>query len=415
MSKRVLPYIVCIIAGLFYAFEMLQMSLGSTLSTVLIKNYGFTIHQLQLFSSIYLYSCALLIIPAGILFDRYQAKPLLLLSMIVCLIGLLLTVVAKTPFLLIMGRALIGLSSDFSFLGYFVLINHYFQDKRKIWMNSLVYSWGAVGCLVSQAPFNLLMNALGMSKALFILFVIGLFLLLGMIYFIEQFKPTTEENTQKLSVTNSLKKVLSNKINLICAFYSSITNLPLMVLGALYGKIYLIQALNLTPTQASHINSIIFLGALIGSPIIGHFASKFEIPKLMMITAFMAAACWTGLSYCGNSVVFVSFIFFGFGILINAQLLSILMVGKANSKKLLATSISVLSITNNLGGGMYQYFFSLLLLFYAPVGCISQTCVYSHTAFNQIFILIAFLYIVNGIGSYLFMSTFWKSQVRASQ
>lgn len=393
-ARKLAPYMMCLFLGLFYAFEMLQLSLGSTLGPLLVNKVHMSIYQLNLFSSVYLYTCALAIIPAGIMLDRLPTKPLLLISLGICVLGTFIQATSITPYLLIIGRALAGFSSDFSFLGYFVIVKKYFKNKKSNLMKSLIYSFGAFGCILSQGPLTLLLKKYGLQNTLIFLFLISsvLFLILMAVLSSDLNNPNLKTKNVK-PIMSTLKKVMKNKINLMCAFYASFANLPLMILGAFYGQLYLIKTLHFTSLEASFLNSVIFWGALLSPPLLSFFINRFNLRSLMVVFSLCNAAAWLYFSAVSSASLLIP-IFFIFGILTNSQILSVIIVSRINNKNTLASSISILSIANNAGGAIYQFIFSWLLIQFRPSQCVGSNCLYSANSFMYLFIIIAIAYLL---------------------
>jgi MFS family permease len=400
-SKQTLLWLSCFIVSLYYAYEMLQFALGSTLSTELVKTLHFSVYQLSLFSSAYLYACALGVLPAGLLLDRFAIKPLLLISLAFAILGIFILTITNNFTLIIIGRALTGFSSDFAFLGYLTLTTRYFKGKTEALAKSLIYSMGALGCILSQTPATLLMQHLGLHQLLNILVIVGLIIFLLIWTGVHNSKPISKNKPHNLlPLWQSLKLAALNKHNILAAYYACIANFPLMLLGALWSKIYLIKAQQLTPFQASNINSLIFWGAMLGSPLLGWLARFFQQHKMMITLALIGAGTWFLLALLPNNIYSLALLFILFGILVNSQLFSVIAVSKLSLKTIEATSLSMVSIANNAGGALYQLLFAWLLLVFRADSCHSETCYYSLLTFNYIFIFIALNYLLAAVSAY---------------
>jgi|GEM_PF-2392405 len=398
-SKQFLPWVSCLIVGLYYAYEMLQFALSSTLSTELAQTLHLSVYQLSLFSSAFLYGCALGVIPAGLLLDRFPVKRLLLISLALAIFGLVLLTISNNFTLIIMGRLLTGFSSDFAFIGYLTLTVHYFSDKEEALAKSLIYSMGALGCIISQTPMTLLMQKVGIHQLLLSLIAMGLIIFLLIAIGVIHASQPKKKTISSLSLWQSLKLAV-NKQNLLAAYYACIANFPLMLLGALWSKIYLTQAQRLSSVIASHVNSLIFWGAMLGSPLLGWLARFYKQKQLMISLALLGALAWLLLAWLPNNIYSLAIIFILFGILVNSQLFSIIAVSKTNPASISATSLSMVSIANNAGGALYQLLFAWLLFALQPNACHSQNCQYSLNSFNAIFMFIALNYLVAAIIAY---------------
>ena len=88
------------------------------------------------------------------------------------------------------------------------------------------------------------------------------------------------KNTRMLS---ELKSVFINTQNIFCALYTSLMNLPIYMLGAMWGIPYLLHVGHYSETQAASICGMLFLGVMIGSPLTGIIADLKRSRKMMMI------------------------------------------------------------------------------------------------------------------------------------
>jgi predicted MFS family arabinose efflux permease len=401
-NKAFIPWLSCLIVGIYYAYEMLQLALGATLSNELLRTLHFSVTQLSVFSSSYLYACAIAIIPAGLLLDRLPIKPLLLSSLVLVIIGVFIMANASNFQWMTVGRACTGFSSDFAFLGYLTMASRYFTGKAAAFAKSLVYSMGALGCIISQTPVTAIMQHIGWRSLLIWLGIIGIALFFLIWAGVRNIPPSRLHTTpsQTVSIWHSLKLAAANKQNLLCAYYACIANFPLMLLGVLWSQIYLTKVLHLSTLQASTVNSLIFWGALFGSPLLGWLAGFFQQRRLMLGIAFVGSACWLCLAFMPKNIYSLSILFAIFGILVNSQLYSVIAVSKLNPKHIAATSLSVVSIANNAGGAVYQLFFAWLLTSLRPDSCHAQACLYSANTFNFIFMLIAANYLLGALNAY---------------
>lgn len=62
--------------------------------------------------------------------------------------------------------------------------------------------------------------------------------------------------------------VVFNRYNWLGGAYTALMNLPIVLLGALWGSMYLVNAEHISPTQASYVITMIF-----SAPLLAHLSS----------------------------------------------------------------------------------------------------------------------------------------------
>lgn len=396
----------CIIVAFYFSYEMMQLTFFNTLHTELIRLYQINEMQLSFLASAYLYSCAASLIPAGILFDRLPVKPLLLFTLWLAIMGTLVMAMVQNLWFLVLARGLIGIGNGFALLGYLKLISNYFPQKKTALAKSFIYSAGMLGCIFAQQPFSYVTHWLGLRTSLFSLGVLGI-----IIWGIMAFTLKTEciaANTLPSkqislwqSLWRSLKLALINRRNLTCGFYACIVNLPMVLLGALWGKAYLMAIYRLTSERAGYMISLIFIGIMLGSPLLGWIASKVKEQRyLMLFFAVLGGIVFLSLAYLPMNIIKLRIVFLLLGVITAAQLFSYLVVAKVNPREIEATSSSIIGILINAGGALYQLGFSWTLALFPAHPGESGNYVYSQTGFKYAFIIIALSFLLSGLLTY---------------
>ncbi len=108
--------VVVLIASLFFFYEFIQMNMLDALSLPLMKVFSINAEQLGKISSYYFLANVIFLIPAGILFDRYSTRKIILLSLALCIVGTALFAFAPSVFWAKVFRFMTGIGSGFCFL-----------------------------------------------------------------------------------------------------------------------------------------------------------------------------------------------------------------------------------------------------------------------------------------------------------
>lgn len=84
--------------ALYFMYANLLMMMFNPLSESLIKALGLSAVKFGHLSSWYFYADAIILLPIGILFDKYSSKIILLLSLLLCVIAVFLFAYVKDYF-----------------------------------------------------------------------------------------------------------------------------------------------------------------------------------------------------------------------------------------------------------------------------------------------------------------------------
>jgi MFS family permease len=161
----------------------------------------------------------------------------------------------------------------------------------------------------------------------------------------------------------SMRDAFLSKQNWFCGLYSSLLNLPLFLLGGLWGSLYLSTAHHLDRTSAMHITGMVFLGTIIGAPLMGLLSDKMGRRKTPMLIGAVCSFAVTLLILFSVNLSFwaLMFLFFALGLITSTQVISYPTVTESNSKMLTATCVSVVSICCISGGAIFEPLFGWLM------------------------------------------------------
>jgi MFS family permease len=172
---------------------------------------------------------------------------------------------------------------------------------------------------------------------------------------------SARDEKQKPSIA-FLKTIYFNRQVIFAALYTSLMNMSVAVLGAMMGSLYLMQRLAIAKPQAAMINSMLFLGAIVGGPLMGWLSDRLEQRILpMKVAAVLALGVILMIMYFPLSVLGMEIAFFALGLITSAQVISYALVAEMNSPKVTAMAISVISILTQGGYVIYQNLFSYVL------------------------------------------------------
>ncbi len=377
-SNRWLPWCICFAASLFFFYEFIQGNMFASIADDIMRDFHIQADSLTYLSSVYYLSNVLFLFIAGIILDRFSAKKTIVIAMLFCVISTFVLANVHTFALAVMCRFITGIGSAFCFLGPIRIASRWFPAKRMALITGLIVTIAMSGGMLAQYPLTKLVLYIGWRSAMVWLGWLGLCILGLMIVFIQD-KPSTQTTSPtKIGILDSAKIAYLNPQTLLAALYASLMNMAIAVFGAVMGSLYLMQRLQINKADASLINSMLFLGTIIGGPVMGWCSDKWGIRLTpMKIGAYSALLIVLAILYAPMSYSMMVCLFFLLGLFTASQVISYALVAESSDVAMTATAVSVVSILTQSGYVLYQNIFSYLLLKQGDMRMIAGVPTYS--------------------------------------
>lgn len=392
IKPALLPWMVCFAASLFFFYEFIQGNMFASIADSVMVDFHIQADKMAYLSSIYYLSNVIFLFVAGMLLDRFSTKKTILIAMLLCVLSTFLMAQAQSFYLALFCRFITGIGSAFCFLGPIRIASRWFPPKRMALVTGIVVTLAMSGGMLAQYPLTKLVLHVGWRHSLVYVGWLGMAMLLFMAYWIKD-RPdqdeTTPEEQAEISVIAAAKQAYFNLQTLRAALYTSLMNMPVAVLGAMIGSLYLMQRLGVDKESASMVNSMLFLGAIIGGPVIGWYSDKIGLRKWPMkigvCAAFIIFLC---ILYLPVSLSGMAALFFLLGFFTAAQVISYALVAESSPTAITATAVSVVSIITQGGYVIYQNLFSKLLIWHGDVKIVNGLPVYSFADYQAAAIMI---------------------------
>lgn len=370
VSETFKPWLVCFSAALFFFYEFIQMNMMNSIGGYLMAEYRISATQLGNLSGWYFYSNLLFLPIAGLLLDRVSVRKVVLAAMIACMTGTALMAVSHSLTLTAACRFISGIGGAFCFLSSMRIASRWFPPERMALITGLIVTMAMLGGVVAQTPLTLLCNFVGWRQALIWVAILGVAITALVWHFVLDYPPGQQaqhskekEQLKSIGFWKAKKLAFLNTQNWLAGLYTCAFNLPLALLGALWGNTYLQKIHHFSATQASFITTMIFLGTVIGSPLAGWLSDYFRRRKgPMLIGAILSLIIILSIIYLPTpSMPILLFLFFALGLTSSTQVISYPTVAESNPRALTATSVSVVSISVILGYPVFQNLFGMIM------------------------------------------------------
>lgn len=370
LKNPVLAWVVVLFAALFFFYEYIQGNMFNSISQQLLDAFHINATQLGQLSSYYFIANVVFLFVAGSLLDRFSTKKIILASLLICVLGTLTFAMSTTLFAATVSRFLTGIGSAFCFLSCIRLASRWFPASKMGMVTGFIVTLAMLGGMVAQTPLAHLVHIISWREALY--YDAGLGILVWLIILaVVRDCPLHAQNKEhqgrghlkRIGYWRSFFLAFGRLQNWLGGIYTCLMNLPLMLLGSLWGALYLKTAYHMGAIQAADISSMLFLGTIVGSPIVGWVSDRISLRKPPMIvgTCLSLLVVLVIIYSQGLSYVSLIILFFLVGLFTSSQILGYPVVAESSPRMITAMSVCVVNITAQGGIAIFQPLYGFLM------------------------------------------------------
>lgn len=367
---KIQPWLVCLSAAFFFFYEFIQMGMFNSISQELMRDFSINAGQLGFLSATYFYADVIFLLFAGILVDRMSIRVIILSAMVLVVLATISFAFSRSWQLAAFSHFIAGIGNAFCFLSCIKLATRWFPSQRLALVIGIIITIAMAGGVVAQTPFALLVHAIGWRSSVLLNAALGAIITLLVYFFVYDYpkqpffhKTSPETISPPTSVRKSISFALFNKQNCLAGIYTCLLNLPIVLLGALWGTLYLTQVHHLGKTRASLVAMMVFLGTIVGSPAVGWLSDFLGRRRLLMIWGALLALLTVLIVMFMPGLTFFSLLilFFLLGIFTSTQIISYPLIAESNPNYLTGTATSLASTLIMGGGAVFQPLFGWLI------------------------------------------------------
>ncbi|PHQ82301.1 MAG: MFS transporter [Coxiella sp. (in: Bacteria)] len=408
-------WIVVMTAAWFSFYEFIQMNMLDVISQPILKTFHMNADQLGDMSSYYYLANVIFLLAAGTLLDRFSTRRVILVSLGICVFGTALFGVATTIFWVTVCRFLTGIGSAFCLLSVLRLASRWFPPRKMAMVTGMIVMFAMVGGMTSQTPFAELVSHVGWRNTLFIDALLGVFVMALIALVVRDYpegkKAEHDEEQHILSSIGYWKSVrlaFGSRQNWLGGIYTSSINLPINVLGGLWGAMYLTTVYHFTKIDAAWVCSMLFAGTIVGSPIMGWLSDRIARRRPPMVFGALGSlfliffVLW--MPHLNFDLLFL--LFFLIGLFSSSQIIGYPLVAESSQRIVTAMSVSVVNITTVAGIGIIQRLYGYLMQAHAEQRVHHATSTYLPADFHWAMLIFLAGYIFAVLASFLVKETY---------
>lgn len=261
----------------FYAFG-LRVS-PSVMVDELMRDFGVSALVLGNLSAFYFYTYASVQIPVGLMMDRYGPRRLMSGAVLLSAVGIAVFALSTTISQAYVGRALIGLGCAFSWVGVLTVIAQWLPARHFAAFTGGGQFAGTAGALAGQAPLGYAVDSMGWRNSMLWIAAMCGVLALTM-WLVVRDRPAADNRRHSLGA--GLKAAVSNPQTWIIALIGMSLTGSVLAFAGLWGVPWLRAAHGLDRNQAAQLLSMVFIGWLIGAPVLGWLSDRLQRRRILL-------------------------------------------------------------------------------------------------------------------------------------
>lgn len=333
----------------------------------LMSSFEVTSYSIGSMSAFYYYAYTPAQIPVGLMLDRYGARYILTMAVLLCALGTLIFGQTNVMWVACLSRFIVGFGSAFAFVGVLKLATNWLPPERFALVSGLATTLGMLGAMYGKIHLAHIVNVTGWQSAVMICGYAGLFLA-PVVWLIVRNAPTvaTPYISQKVNKSPSMtyyqlfkqtKLILSNKQVWLNGIIGCLFFLPTSVFAELWGDHYLESVYGLHSEMAAKAVSMIFLGWAVGGPLAGWLSDYMRRRKLLLqIGSFISAIFLSALvfQWIPMNLFWIFGMLFAVGFFSGVEVICFA-IGKENCTSHVAgTAIATTNLLIMMGGVIFQ-------------------------------------------------------------
>ncbi|MGD9153663.1 MAG: MFS transporter [Gammaproteobacteria bacterium] len=355
---NILPWLIWGVGATFYFSQYMARVVPSVITQQLAHTFSANAFTLGTLSACFYYAYAPMQIPAGLLIDRFGSGKLLAIATFTTAIGCFIFAYTNNIYIADLSRFLLGLGSAFSFVCTLKLIAQWFPAKNFGLLTSITQGLGMFGAIFGVGIISYTVEKIHWRFCIILIGVIFTILTIMTILVMLKSKRALKKQTKQLhnytttepktTILECLKTVAKNPQSWINVIFIAALYAPITAFCEFWGTSYLRTVYSISVKHAASGISFIFLGWIIGSPIMGYISDTIGKRRpLMIASAFAGLIFLSAILYLPKlNLIYVFTLLFLFGLTNPGVSISYSLSGEINPSFAAGTSIALANMAS---------------------------------------------------------------------
>jgi predicted MFS family arabinose efflux permease len=252
--------------------------------------------QLATFTMVQLFVYAAMQIPVGVMLDRVGAKKLLVAGVTLMTGGQFAFAFAGTFGAGVAARVFVGMGDAMIFISLLQLVALWFPPARTAMVTQLTGVMGQVGAVAATVPLSAALHSVGWTWSFGVAAGVGVVLGIVLIIVVRD-SPYQDHHRDELkmrAVGRALKLAWAEPGTRLGLWSHFSAQFGATVFALLWGFPFLVSGQGLTPTAASGLLIVMTVTAVVTSPLVGAFVTRWPYSRSTLVLWIVAAimATW---------------------------------------------------------------------------------------------------------------------------
>ena len=267
---------------LFFSYAFVQRVSPSVMTSELMSEFAVGGAALGSLSAFYFYAYASIQLPVGMLTDHFGPRKLMSFAAALCALASLGLALSDSVLTASIGRALIGGTVAFGFVGTMAIAGYWFKPSQYALLAGLLQTMGMSGGIFGQAPLRQIVEGVGWRGTVNVLALVALVLALLLFFLVPQRSSEQKQRGARSGILKGLRAVTINPQTWVCSVIGFGMAATMLAFGGLWGVPWLTNVHAYTTTEAAGITSMIFVGWAIFSPLCGWASDRIGRRNLIL-------------------------------------------------------------------------------------------------------------------------------------
>lgn len=321
--------IAWLLAAVFYFLEYASRSAPAVMMPELAQAFEVSVLGLSGILGLYYYTYSTTSLVAGVLLDRWGAKYVVPMGMVLLALGCLLFAVPKGS-IGSAGRLLQGAGSAFAFTGAVYLASHGFSAKKLATAIGFTQCLGMLGGTMGQIAVGPLIHGFITVTTFWVALGVAVLLVAGVLFVMTPKEQITVSPTAHANFLAPYKVVFSNPQSYLCGLVSGLLFTPTTIGDMVWGVRFFQQDRLFSYHDAVFAISMVPLGWVLGCPLFGWLADALGRRKRALIIGIcLMLVCAAQLTFAPGLLP-ASLTLLAFGIASGAAMIPYTIIKEAN-------------------------------------------------------------------------------------
>ena len=298
---------ICGLAAIFYIYDFLLRVTPSVMTNQLMSYFDISASGLGILTAFFFYGYTPMQLPAGMLYDYFGPRKLLITNMFLCACSAILFSFTQSYIIAILARIIMGATGAFAFVGALLVAANWIPLRHFPLYTGIVQFFGCLGAIFGQQQVANISNHIGWKHTMLYIGLCGYFFALLFWLFLHDQPTLSISSDEDLSNSNGTVKTkktkkIRKKESLLdfqdimkmpqtwaVGAYSLCCWAPISMFAALWGIPYIMTLYHVNNNIASDYIMWIWIGIAIASPLIGWVSDLIERRVILLKVCSLAA------------------------------------------------------------------------------------------------------------------------------